>query len=242
MTNYLDSHLEAYQGQSIYEFDNQIQLNWYPQRIISLSPNRDGSLLELGVGHGVTTQIFSEHFRQKHVVLDASAAVIKNFQNKFPDCRAEIIETFFEKYNSSEKFDVIVFGFILEHVENPIEIMSYFKKFLKKDGRVFLTVPNSEVLNRRLGFHAGLLADMQQLSEHDHICGHKRYYSVKTLRQDIEEAGYKVKRFEGIYLKPLTTSQMISLNFDKKILEAMCVVGIDYPELSCGILAEIEVC
>ena len=45
---------------------------------------------------------------------------------------------------------------------------------------------------------------------------------------------------EGIYLKPLTTSQMISLQFDKKIIDAFCEVGIAYPELCCGILAEIK--
>ena len=33
---------------------------------------------------------------------------------------------------------------------------------------------------------------------------------------------------------------MISLNFDNKIINALCEVGIDYPELSCGILAQVR--
>ena len=104
---------------------------------------------------------------------------------------------------------------------------------------MFVTVPNAEVLNRRLGHLAGLLPDMQELSEHDLLLGHKRYYTVASLRNDVLQAGYIIQRLEGIYLKPLTTSQMISLNLDDKIIQALCLAAINYPELSCGILAEL---
>ena len=132
-------------------------------------------------------------------------------------------------------------GFILEHVEDPVQILSHFRKFLTSNGKMFVSVPNAEVLNRRLGHLAGLLPDMKALSEHDFILGHKRYYTVTSLTEDIHKAGYVVERMEGIYLKPFTTKQMVSLNFDKKIINALCEAGIDYPELCCGILAEIKV-
>jgi len=61
------------------------------------------------------------------------------------------------------------------------------------------------------------------------------------LRKDIEESGYEIRRLEGIYLKPLTTRQMIALDLDENIIRALCEVAIDYPELSCGILAELAV-
>lgn len=105
---------------------------------------------------------------------------------------------------------------------------------------MFVTVPNAEVLNRKLGHLAGMLPDMQALSDHDLLLGHKRYYTVNSLKKDVEEAGYRVTRTEGIYLKPLTTSQMLSLKLDSRIIDALCTVGIDYPELSCGILLELS--
>lgn len=238
MKNALDQHVRAYEGDLQYDFDNEILLNWYPKRILQHTPNSQ-SLLELGLGHGYTTTIFSKRFA-KHVVLDGSRAIIENFQSKYPDCKAEIVETYFEKFESAEKFDLIVMGFILEHVDNPVEILKHYKQFLAPGGRMFIAVPNAEVLNRRLGHAAGLLKDMQELSENDHILGHQRYYTVKTLTDDIHAAGYSVALMEGIYLKPLTTSQMISLHFDKKVIDAFCEVGIAYPELCCGILAEIK--
>jgi 2-polyprenyl-3-methyl-5-hydroxy-6-metoxy-1,4-benzoquinol methylase len=192
----------------------------------------------LGLGHGITASIFEQHFKH-HVVIDASPAVIQNFRQRFPDSKVQIAESYFETFETPERFDVIVFGYILEHVDDPIRILKHFRSCLAPGGRMFVTVPNAEVLNRRLGHLAGLLPDIQQLSEHDLLLGHKRYYTVDSLRKDILQAGYAIKRMEGIYLKPLTTSQMLSLNLDDKIINALCLAAIDYPELACSILAEL---
>lgn len=237
MENNLDNHVKAYQGKNIYDFDNGIQLKWYPERVVQFSPGAS-SLLELGLGHGITADVFGRHFR-RHMVIDASRAVIENFRQRFPDSKAEIVESFFESFETNERFDVIVFGYILEHVEDPILILKHFRKFLAPGGRMFVTVPNAEVLNRRLGHLAGLLPDMQELADHDRLLGHKRYYTVDSLRKTLTESGYEIRRLEGIYLKPLTTQQMISLNLDERIILALCKVAVEYPELSCSLLAEL---
>ena len=156
----------------------------------------------------------------------------KNFRQRFPDSKVEIVESYFETFDTLERFDVIVFGYILEHVDNPIQVLKHFRSYLSPGGRMFVTVPNGEVLNRKLGYLAGLLPDMQQLSEHDLLLGHKRYYTVESLQKDILQAGYAIKRMEGIYLKPLTTSQMISLNLDDKIINALCLAAIDWSTIA----------
>lgn len=238
MGNILDTYLIAYKGESIYDFDNSILLNWYPKRIIEMTRGA-GSLLELGLGHGYTTNIFSKHYN-RHLVLDGSKAIIDTFKHKYPDCDAEIAEVYFEEFQSEEKFDLIVMGFILEHVDNPNEIITRFKKFLAPGGKMFIAVPNAEVMNRRLGNLAGMLPNMQSLSDNDRNLGHKRYYTVKSLTEEIKNAGFELERMEGIYLKPLATEQLLSLNLDKKIIDALCMLGVDYPELSCGMLAQIK--
>jgi 2-polyprenyl-3-methyl-5-hydroxy-6-metoxy-1,4-benzoquinol methylase len=238
MKNKLDFHVSAYKGKNLYDFDNEILLTWYPQRIM-LNSRGAQSMLELGLGHGLTTNIFSNNF-DRHVVIEGSPAVIKNFKEKFPECAAQIVETYFEEFNSEEKFDVIVMGFILEHVDDPFEILNRYKDFLAPRGKMFLAVPNAEVLNRRLGYLAGILGSIDMLSENDLLLGHKRYYTVNSLSAEIDRAGYQIEEIEGIYLKPFTTSQIILLNLDDKIIHALCEVGVKYPELSCGILVRIS--
>lgn len=238
MQNVLDSHAAAYQGDNLYDFDNEILLTWYPQRVLHHA-GVARSLLELGLGHGYTTDIFSRRF-ERHVVLEGSPAVIANFRDKHPDCCAEIVETWFENFATDERFDLIVMGFILEHVDDPLLILRRFREFLAPGGRMFLAVPNAEVLNRKLGQLAGLLDDVTSLSDNDNLLGHKRFYTVATLSADIAQAGCGVDRLEGIYLKPFTTRQIVSLQLDRKVIDALCTVGIEYPELSCGLLTEIS--
>ena len=236
MSNYLDDYLAAYGEGFGYAFDNNIISNWYPERIIRLNPGR-GRFLELGIGRGVTTNRFSLHF-ERHVVIEGSPAVIEKFRKNFRDCKAKVVQAYFEDFDTEERFDVIAMGFILEHVENPQAILEKFRNFLAPGGRCFVAVPNGESLHRRFGQAAGFLGDLMELGKGDLDLGHRRVYSVETLSNDIERAGYRVERKEGIFLKPLTTEQLRSLSLDPKILQGMCEVGIDFPELSCALLFE----
>lgn len=239
MKTNLDNHVAAYQGKNLYDFDNRILLNWYPKRIL-LHSTGSRSLLELGLGHGYTTNIFSQHF-SKHVVLEGSQAVIDNFRSGFPNCSAQIVQTYFEEFDTPERFDVIVMGFILEHVDDPLVVVDRYRRFLAPGGKMFVAVPNAQVLNRRLGHLAGLLDDMQSLSDNDILLGHRRYYTVETLSAELTQAGYQIEKLEGIYLKPFTTSQMMSLNLDERVIDALCEMGVNYPELSCGLLVQAAV-
>jgi 2-polyprenyl-3-methyl-5-hydroxy-6-metoxy-1,4-benzoquinol methylase len=238
MNNRLDVHVAAYEGKNVYDFDNEILLTWYPRRIAHVTKDAR-SVLELGLGHGFATELFSSAYT-RHVVLEGSPAVIRNFKLKFPEDRTEVIETYFEEFDTDEKFDVIVMGFILEHVDDPFLILNRFRNFLAPAGKLFAAVPNAEVMNRRLGNLAGMLPDVGALSENDLLLGHKRYFTVDSLNKLVSDAGYGIEKIEGIYLKPFTTSQIISLNLENNIIQALCELGIGYPELSCGILAQLR--
>ncbi|MDY0884068.1 methyltransferase domain-containing protein [Dongia soli] len=239
MANLLDSFIPAYRPEFPYALDNEIMLSWYPNRILELHQNR-GSLLEFGLGHGYTTKIFSEHFA-RHLVIDGSGSVIRQFREQYPDCKADIQEALFETFQTTEKFDVIVMGFILEHVDSPQRILGHAKQFLRPGGRCFIAVPNGESLHRRIGKAAGLLDDMMKLGAGDIALGHQRQYSREVLQQELTSAGYRTVHCEGIFLKPLTTSQLTTLQLNKEILTALCTVGINYPELCCGLLVEAEI-
>ncbi|MEG0045061.1 MAG: class I SAM-dependent methyltransferase [Comamonas sp.] len=165
--------------------------------------------------------------------------VIENFQDKNPSCVAEIRHTYFEDFETLEKFDVIVMGFVLERVDDPVPLIQRFSKFLSPTGVMYISVPNAAAMNRRLVNIMGVLKDVTDLSEHDAFLGHQRYYTVESLRGDVETAGLCIAKLEGIYLKPFTTDQMLSLNLSSDVIQVLCVLGVEYPELSCGLLAEV---
>ncbi len=237
-SNQLDSFISAYGDGFAYSFDNDLMLNWYPTRIIEKVP-ASSKVLELGVGHGFTTLRFAKNFART-VVVDGSAAVIEKFRRENPECNAEIIESFFETFETEERFDVIVMGFVLEHVEDPEAVLQHFKKFLAPGGRCFIAVPNGQSMHRQLGHFAGLLDDMMSLGKGDLELGHLRQYSKATLIAQLNDSGYLVSYVEGIFLKPFTTNQLKQLDLSPAITTALCQLGVDYPELSCGLLAEAE--
>lgn len=236
-TEYLDKFRGAYEDSFPYALDNRLMLNWYCRRIMESA--KGDSLLELGLGHGYTTARFSEKFK-RHLVLEGSGEVIRQFQDKFPACAAEIEQVYFEAFDTPERFDIIVMGFILEHVEDPSLILERFKRFLAPGGALFVAVPNSATLNKRFGYAAGMLRSLDELSEGDLSLGHRRLFTVQSLSELAESQGFRIKRTEGIFLKPITTAQIQTLQLSENILQAMLQVGVQYPELCVGILMELE--
>jgi 2-polyprenyl-3-methyl-5-hydroxy-6-metoxy-1,4-benzoquinol methylase len=238
MSQDLDSYVGAYGADSAYALDNAIMLNWYPKRIMALSRKGD-NVLELGIGHGYTSNLFAEFYRQ-YSVIDGSESVIARFRKQYPSSAARIVHSFFEEYETAERFDVIVMGFVLEHVDSPQQILRHFSKFLAPGGRCYVAVPNAESLHRRFGHAAGLLQDLMAPGDADKAFGHMRLYTVASLARELDECGYRVVAKEGIFLKPFTTSQIASLDLSADILDGMCKVGVGYPELSNGLLFEAE--
>lgn len=241
MSIMIEQDVNVYGKGNIFEFDNNIIANYYPRRIIELVGDKNKTCLELGIGYGITTEIFSNFF-DRYVVLEGDKKMIDRYNNMHPDTNARIIETYFEDWNAKETFDVIILGFILEHVEAPNKILKKYANLLSEGGRMYITVPNAEALNRRVGKEAGILEDLYQLSENDIRLGHKRYYTLDSLRKEIQadNIGLKIINEEGIYLKPITTSQMMSLNLSDDIIRGFLNVGKDYPELGLGLMMETE--
>lgn len=231
--NELDRHIDAYDEHFV--MDNRLMLRWYPGRVADLA--KGDSLLELGLGHGWSSECFAKRF-SRYVVIEGSEEMILRFRSRFDTSRMEIVQSYFEAFDSSERFHHINMGFVLEHVEDPALLLRRFKSFLRPDGSIFIAVPNAESLHRRLGFHSGLLADLTQLSEADMQFGHRRFFTLATLKELMESCDYDIVKTEGIFLKPITTAQIQQLELSEKILQAMLEVGVAYPELSNGILLQ----
>ncbi|MGI0116279.1 class I SAM-dependent methyltransferase [Zooshikella sp. RANM57] len=238
MTNPLDQLVAAYDESNPYSFDNEIMLSWYAHRI-SLLIGVVPKLLELGIGHGIASSTLSKQ-ADSHTIIEGSETIIDRFKKQFPECKSNIIHSYFEDYlpDNDTLFDVIIMGFVLEHVDDPHVILTKYKRYLSPKGKLFIAVPNADVLNRRLGFIMGILDDLKMLSPNDVALGHQRFYNIDSICQEIQRAGLLVTAKEGIYLKPFTSEQMRSLTLNRSVYHALCQVGIDYPDLCCGILIE----
>lgn len=228
-----------YRPNAATEIENNLILNWYPYRIIDRFKHAD-SLLELGLGHGYTAKIFNKAC-DSHVVVDGSSVVIDQFRENTPNFQGEIVEAYFEDYIPKESFDIVVMGFILEHVDDPDLILEHYRSFLKPGGKLYVAVPNAKSMNRRIGLEMGLIDDIYGLNANDLALGHQRQYCRDTLTAAVNRAGYRITHEEGIYLKPLPLGVLKTLDDMDANLQAMLKVGVDFPDLCVGLLMELEV-
>jgi SAM-dependent methyltransferase len=236
--NKLDMVISEYQPNAATAIENDLILHWYPQRIVQRFKQCD-SLLELGLGHGFTASAFNA-VTAHHTIVEGSGVLIDMFKKAEPDLNVELIQSYFENLAIETKFDVIVMGFILEHVDDPSFVLKHYRQFLKPDGKFYIAVPNAKSMNRRMGIELGMIDDIYSLNANDLALGHQRQYCRDTLRQELEQQGYKITHEEGIYLKPLPLHVLKTLDRFEDNLQAMLHIGIDFPDLCVGLLVEAE--
>lgn len=91
-------------------------------------------------------------------------------------------------------FDVITLFHVFEHIDEPLELLELLKKKLKKNGIIYIDVPNGESLEIKL-FGEG--SPYVSTSDKSHLY----YYSLKTLSRILKDSGFKIvrKKHKGVF-------------------------------------------
>ena len=242
-TENLDNYDQSYNAAFKHNDENQWGLERYARYMCEkIRANNSKNILSLGIGHQVVSDILSNelnHSVQQYDILEGSQSIIDSFvKDKNHHDKINVILTYFEYFSSSTKYDVVEMGFVLEHVDDPQQIIEKYKSFLSPTGKMFIAVPNANSLHRQIGFEAGLLSDVHNLSDYDRQLGHKRYFDFESLTKMIDDAGLRITHKIGILLKPVTTSQMKSLGWDGNIINALLNLGQKFPEIANSIVVE----
>ena len=164
--------------------------------------------MELGSADGEMTQYLIDDFQQLTSV-DGSKELLEmmpSYDNH------EKVHSFFEDYQPEKKYNTVVMEHILEHVDDPVDIMKRAKQWLEDDGVMLLGVPNALSIHRLAAVKMGLLATPHELNERDHQLGHQRVYSMATFIADIEDSGLQIIEKGGVFFK------QAFLNIETKIV------------------------
>ena len=166
---------------------------------------RGTRLLEVGCGTGAMTRYLTGRI----TCIDGSPTCIEQCRSQtwkedisFQECLAE------EYDPGGGQFDDIVMAGLLEHVENPLEMLRRARSWVTAAGHLHVSVPNALSLHRRLGVAMGKLAQVDAMSDRDRDMGHRRIYQPSMLMSQLKESGWQIIHWEGILLKPLSSAQM----------------------------------
>lgn len=189
------------------------------------------SCLELGPAEGVMTSFLIKRFKNLTVV-DGSDVFCKNIEKNFPE--VTVVNSLFEEYELNQQFDTIILGHVLEHVDDPVKVLSKVMKNLKQNGVLIASVPNSNSIHRQAALEMGIIKSVDELSELDLFHGHKRVYNLNSLVEHFKEADLDIVKSGGYWLKPLSNKQ-IEESWSESMLEAFFVLGERYPDIAAEV-------
>ena len=163
--------------------------NYLNPYLIKYIPDKS-RVLDIGCSNGFQGKYLRKKKNCIVYGIDISPQAIKKAQQNLD--KAEVMDISKDKFPfSKEKFDVIVFSDILEHLAWPEKILKKLKKYLKKDGLIVAAIPNVANLKIRLRLLLGKW-DYQELGILDKT--HLRFFTQKTTRQLFENCGLKITK------------------------------------------------
>lgn len=192
--------------------------------------------LELGCGDGESTKNILNNFKNLDVV-DGSKEQLKKIKLMFKNI--EIIHSYFEEFNPSKKYNTIFMTHILEHLDSPEEILINAYKYLDDKGVVLISVPNALSFHRLIGVKMGMIETPYSLNEQDKLLGHRRVYDKKSMEKLISKTPFKIKKFAGLMLKPISNRQIES-HWTEEMIDAFFQLGFDFPEYCSEIIFVLE--
>jgi len=184
------------------------------QKIINLI-GQDKKVLDVGCSEGtLSKKMFQNNCEVVGIELDTEAA-----QNAKNYCRELIIDDV-ESVNLKEVyenyFDIIVFADVLEHLKEPLDILNKFKKYLKDDGCIIISIPNISNWKIRLQLLFGRF-EYQEYGILDN--GHIRFFNEKSAKKIVDDAGFEIFKFD------------IAVGDVKKFSKVFHTIGMLWPNL-----------
>lgn len=115
-------------------FQNKIK------KILALSPKIKAKILDVGCGWGNFLQILNKNHLE-YLGIDISQKAVAICNKKGLNClKTDLINL---SKNGRQKYSLITFFQVIEHLKNPLEYLRAAKKLLKKNGILLITTPNN---------------------------------------------------------------------------------------------------
>ena len=191
-------------------------------------------MLDFGCGNGaaVSQYLIKSMEGGKYLGVDIHEPSLKHAQQNFSNAHARFVK----HIPANDRFDIIVYADILEHLANPGDILKSHYAMLKDDGCIVGSIPNGygafeneKRLDRWLGLSRllWLLSRLKRLLvgarhasaeviHHDVIpynidSGHLQFFTKKALFALLHDAGFEVVDFtNGVFLgAPVLTERFL---------------------------------
>jgi len=150
----------------------------------------DCMVVELGCGLGKNLQLFQAD--NKILGVDGLAPAVREAQSRGLTVVLGDLESKLEMQSGTA--DWLLCLDVLEHLVNPLALLTEMRRIMRDGGKAILNVPNHFSLSGRLKLLFGSGLDVHKFfpASHDWDNPHLRFFTYRGIHQMVEAAGFKV--------------------------------------------------
>ena len=177
-------------------------------------------ILDVGCGAGKNLfKIDSKYEDCELYGIDISETMVRIAKQNSTDAKNHIVfvNVDFLEFNSEEKYDVIIFNYVLHHMEKPQLAIEKAYNLLKNSGLIMLTVPGTEYLKETFPYCHDVIDDSIGRFSRKKV---ERMFEIFEVVQLLYKKSMFLMRFDSYeqymqYLKSIGTYQKI-VNYSLK--------------------------
>ncbi len=178
--------------------------------ILSLLPSTgSGRILDVGAAHGYLSAVLKERGFQV-TAIEANPILAQEAAHFCDEVHVADLDGPLPQLEG--QFDVILYGDVLEHLKNPMDVLTNLNRSLAPNGVVILSLPNIANIYIRLQLLMGRF-EYQGRGILDQT--HLRFFTRKTFRRFLDEAGLEVLHLTAT---PIPLPLVVSERFHGKLL------------------------
>ena len=158
--------------------------------LIDRYAHKGGTLIDLGAAGGELGAAVRSRF--SHTIgFEYNADCIADLREHFD---AAVISDLEKVKHLPTGADAIVAADVIEHLRDAPALLKLIRAALAPNGRLFISVPNIANITVRLGLLFGVFEYRDRgILDNTHL----RFYTLRTIRREIESAGFRVIATRG---------------------------------------------